>query len=125
MASVLSSTNRHIACGPVGALRGPRDGPRRSIPLGALARGQLELRYRPVPGPSDSARLLYSLGHQLIFAAFTISALAGWLVLDGRHEAQRAAWALYAAGGCGAALLLSMLTTSVRKKRRDGPGAPR
>ena len=63
------------------------------------------------------------VGHSL--GGVTISALAGWLVLDGRHEAQRAAWALYAAGGCGAALLLSMLTTSARKKRRDGPGAPR
>lgn len=93
--------------------------------LSRAQRGQLELRYRPVPGPSDSARLLYSLGHQLIFAAFTISALAGWLVLDGRHEPQRAGWALYAAAGCGAALALSMLTTSARKKRRDGPGAPR
>ncbi len=82
------------------------------------------MRYRPVPGPSDSARLIYSLGHQLIFAAFTITALAGWLVLDGRQEPERAAWALYAAGGCGAALVLSMLTTSSRKKRRDGPGPP-
>ena len=93
--------------------------------LGRAQRGQLELRYRPVPGPSDSARLLYSLGHQLIFAAFTITALAGWLILDGRSEPVRAAWALYAAAGCGAALVLSMLTTSPRKKRRDGPGAPR
>jgi predicted unusual protein kinase regulating ubiquinone biosynthesis (AarF/ABC1/UbiB family) len=92
--------------------------------LGRAQRGQLEVRYRPVPGPSDSARLIYSLGHQLIFAAFTITALAGWLVLDGRQEPERAAWALYAAGGCGAALVLSMLTTSSRKKRRDGPGPP-
>lgn len=94
--------------------------------LGRAQRGQLEVRYRPAPGASDSARLLYSLGHQLIFAAFTIAALAGWLVLSertGPDDAEHAQWALYAAAGSGACLLLGMLFGGP-KKRRDGPGSP-
>ena len=44
-------------------------------------------------------RLLATLPLPLLHV---LGALAGWLVLDGRQEPERAAWALYAAGGCGA-----------------------
>ena len=93
--------------------------------LGRAQRGQLELRYRHAIGPSDSARLLYSLGQQLIFAAFTITAFASWLVLSSRpdpQDAEHAEWAMYAAIGCGACLVLRMLLGGP-KKRREGPGS--
>jgi predicted unusual protein kinase regulating ubiquinone biosynthesis (AarF/ABC1/UbiB family) len=90
--------------------------------LARAQRGQIEVRYRQVPGPSDSARLLYSLGHQMIYAGFAVTSVLVWLILEGRQDFERAAWALYAAGGCGGAMLLSMLGARSLKKRRDRPG---
>ena len=92
--------------------------------LSRAQRGQLEVRYRPVPGPSDSARLIYSLGHQLIYTAFTLSALTAWLIFDGRQDFDRAEWALRTAGLFGACLVLSMLSARGQKKRREGAGSP-
>ncbi len=89
--------------------------------LARAQRGQLELRHRP--GPSDSARLLYSLGHQLIYTAFTLAALTAWLIFDGREDFPRAEWALRAAGLSGALLLLSMWSARGQKKRREGAGS--
>jgi hypothetical protein len=89
--------------------------------LARAQRGQLELRHRP--GPSDSARLLYSLGHQLIYTAFTLAALTAWLIFDGREDFGRAEWALRAAGLSGAFLLLSMWSARGQKKRRDNSGS--
>jgi predicted unusual protein kinase regulating ubiquinone biosynthesis (AarF/ABC1/UbiB family) len=93
--------------------------------LARAQRGQIEVRYRPSPGPSDSARLLYSLGHQMIYAAGAITSLFAWLVLEGRQEFERAEWALYASGACGGLLLLNMLGARGLKKRRERPGAYR
>ena len=84
--------------------------------LARAQRGQLELRHRP--GPSDSARLLYSLGHQLIYTAFTLAGLTAWL-FDGRQEFERAEWALRLAGLLSACLFLSMLSARGQKRRRE------
>jgi len=84
-------------------------------------RGQLEVRFR---GLDHSAQLLYTLGHQIIYAALGITAFAASLVLDGREQPERAEWALYAAGFFGGLLLLSMLRTRAAKKHQEGARAP-
>jgi predicted unusual protein kinase regulating ubiquinone biosynthesis (AarF/ABC1/UbiB family) len=78
-------------------------------------RGQLEIRLR---GPDEGTRLLYTLGHQLIYTACGITAFAASLVLEGRGEPERAEWALYICGFFGASLLFSMLTTHLRSRPR-------
>ena len=50
-------------------------------------RGELEVRFR---GIDEHARLIYSLGHQIIYAALGITAGAFGIVFDGRHEAHAA-----------------------------------
>ena len=84
-------------------------------------RGQLEVRFR---GLDHSAQLLYTLGHQIIYAALGITAFAASLVLEGREQPERAEWALYAAGFFGGLLLLSMLRTRAAKKHQEGARAP-
>ena len=50
-------------------------------------RGELEVRFR---GIDEHARLIYSLGHQIIYAALGITAGAFGVIFDGRHEAHAA-----------------------------------
>jgi ubiquinone biosynthesis protein len=81
-------------------------------------RGQLELRFR---GIDEGARLLYTLGHQIIYAACGITAFAASIIWEGRGELERADLALYACGFFGVCLLLSVLTTRSRiGPRRSG-----
>ncbi len=78
-------------------------------------RGELSLRFQ---GLDEHARLLYALGHQMIWTVFTVTAAVFWLVLDGRdrpHEAQAAAWT---AVGTGAILALSFLLNRAKGRRR-------
>jgi predicted unusual protein kinase regulating ubiquinone biosynthesis (AarF/ABC1/UbiB family) len=78
-------------------------------------RGELEVRWR---GLDEHARLVYSLGHQIIWAALSITAGSFGLVLDGRGQAEAARWSWYGAGVFGSFLLLSMISTRFRLKRR-------
>jgi predicted unusual protein kinase regulating ubiquinone biosynthesis (AarF/ABC1/UbiB family) len=79
-------------------------------------RGELEVKFR---GLDEHARMIYVLGHQVIYAALGIAAATFWLVLDGRgaHPIE-AAWAARAAGGFGALLGLSFLANRARGRRR-------
>ena len=80
-------------------------------------RGQLEVRVR---GLEDSSRLLYTLGHQIIYLACGITAFAAAVVFEGRGEAyaSRAQLAAYTACGFGGLLVFSMATTRLRRGRR-------
>ena len=78
-------------------------------------RGELEVRFR---GIDEHARLIYSLGHQIIYAALGITAGAFGVVFDGRHEAHAARLAFYGAGVFATLLGLSIVTTRARLKRR-------
>jgi hypothetical protein len=78
-------------------------------------RGELEVRFR---GIDEHARLLYSLGHQIIYAALGITAGAFGVVFDGRHEPHAARLAFYGAAVFATLLGLSILTTRARLKRR-------
>ena len=82
--------------------------------LSRAQRGQLEVRFR---GVDEGARLLYTLGHQIIYAACGIAAFAASIIWEGRGDFERADWALYACGGFGVFLLWSMLTTRSRAPR--------
>jgi predicted unusual protein kinase regulating ubiquinone biosynthesis (AarF/ABC1/UbiB family) len=77
--------------------------------------GELEVTFANV---DEAARLLYSLGHQAIYAAIGIAAAAFALVFEGRgrHDEARIAW--WVAGGAGAFLGGSMYLTRQRLKRR-------
>ncbi|HXU68435.1 MAG TPA: AarF/UbiB family protein [Polyangia bacterium] len=78
-------------------------------------RGELEVRFR---GIDEHARLLYSLGHQIIYAALGITAGAFGVVFDGRREPHAARLAFYGAGVFATLLGLSILTTRARLKKR-------
>ena len=78
-------------------------------------RGELEVRFR---GIDEHARLIYSLGHQIIYAALGITAGAFGVAFDGRHEAHAAKLAFWGAGVFAALLGLSILTTRARLKKR-------
>jgi predicted unusual protein kinase regulating ubiquinone biosynthesis (AarF/ABC1/UbiB family) len=83
--------------------------------LSRAQRGQLELRFRDV---DEGARLLYTLGHQIIYAACGIAAFVASIIWEGRGEFERADFALYTCGGFGVFLLWSMLTTRARSRSR-------
>jgi hypothetical protein len=83
--------------------------------IGKIHRGEVEVRFR---GIDEHARLVYALGHQIIYAALTITSGAFGVIFDGRHELVRARYAFWAAGGFAALLLLSIATTRARLKRR-------
>ena len=78
-------------------------------------RGELEVRFR---GIDEHARLIYSLGHQIIYAALGITSGAFGVAFDGRHEPHAAKLAFYGAGVFAALLGLSIVTTRARLKKR-------
>jgi low temperature requirement protein LtrA len=67
----------------------------------------------------DAARLLYTLGHQAIYAAVGIAAAAIAVIFDGRGRAREAELAWWVAGGAGLVLAASMWFTRQRLKRRN------
>jgi predicted unusual protein kinase regulating ubiquinone biosynthesis (AarF/ABC1/UbiB family) len=83
--------------------------------LGAAERGQLDVNFRNL---DDAARLVYTLGRQVIWVALGIAAAAIAIVLDGRGEAgvARAAW--YVAGGAGTMFLYASWTAKGILRRR-------
>jgi ubiquinone biosynthesis protein len=78
-------------------------------------RGELEVRFR---GIEEHARLVYALGHQIIYAALGITAGSFGMMFDGRHEPQRASYAFWAAGAFAFMLGWSIVTTRARLRRR-------
>ncbi len=83
--------------------------------LQRAARGELEMRFR---GIDDHARLVYALGHQIIYAALGITSGAFAMMFDGRAQPHAARYAWYAAGAFASLLSLSILTTRSKLKRR-------
>jgi predicted unusual protein kinase regulating ubiquinone biosynthesis (AarF/ABC1/UbiB family) len=79
--------------------------------------GEIEVRFR---GLDEHARLLYALGHQVIYAALAIAAATFWLILDGRGLYVHARWAGYVAWSATGLLALSFLgnRSSGRRRRR-------
>ncbi len=77
-------------------------------------RGELEIRLR---GLDRHARLLYILGHQIIYAALAITAASFWLVLDGRGRPTQAQAAAWVAVGFSALLSGSFLLNRRRRRR--------
>jgi predicted unusual protein kinase regulating ubiquinone biosynthesis (AarF/ABC1/UbiB family) len=78
-------------------------------------RGELEVRFR---GIDEHARLLYALGHQMIWTVLGMGATAAAVVFDGRGQPESARIAWWTAGGSAVLLAWSMLTTRARLKRR-------
>jgi ubiquinone biosynthesis protein len=83
--------------------------------LARAQRGELEVRFR---GIDEHARLIYGLGHQLIWAAMSITAGAFGLVFDGRGERQYAHYSWYGAGIFAFFMMTSMVTWRFRLRRR-------
>jgi ubiquinone biosynthesis protein len=79
-------------------------------------RGELEVRFK---GIDDHARLVYALGHQIIYAALGITAGAFAMIFDGRQELVMARYAWYGAGAFSTFLAFSILTTRSKLRRRN------
>lgn len=78
-------------------------------------RGELEVRFK---GIEEHARLIYALGHQVIYAALGITSGAFGVVFDGRHEPRAARFAWYGAAAFASLLALSIVTTRAKLKKR-------
>ncbi len=76
--------------------------------------GDLEVKFR---GIDEHARLLYSLGHQVIYAALGITGAAFAMVFEGRGDLHAAHICWYVAGAFGFFLGTSILGTRGRLKR--------
>jgi hypothetical protein len=77
--------------------------------------GEMEVRLK---GLNEHARLLYALGHQVIYALFAIAGSVFWMVLDGRGQFEQAKWAGWAAATSGGLMILSFLSNRNRRRRR-------
>ena len=77
-------------------------------------RGELEVRFK---GIEEHARLVYTLGHQIIYAAFAITGGIFWLVLDERGKVMEAAWAGRGAVFFVVVLGWSFLTNRAKRRR--------
>jgi len=78
-------------------------------------RGELEVRVRSM---EEHTRTLYALGHQLIYAALTITSATFGLVFDGRAKLMESQVAFGVAGFFGLLLLGSFALGRGRKRRR-------
>ena len=78
-------------------------------------RGELEVRFK---GIEEHARLVYALGHQIIYAAMGITSGAFGVVFDGRGEPAAAKLAWYGAAAFATLLDLSIVTTRSKLRRR-------
>jgi ubiquinone biosynthesis protein len=83
--------------------------------LQRASRGELEVRFR---GIDEHARLVYALGHQIIYAALGITSGSFAMMFDGRHQAEPARWAWYSACAFATLLALSILTTRSKLRKR-------
>ncbi len=78
-------------------------------------RGELEVKVRSV---DDHARVIYALGHQIIFTALTITSAAFGMIFDGRNRLYEAKLAFGFAGFAGLCLMGSLLAGRNRFRRR-------
>jgi predicted unusual protein kinase regulating ubiquinone biosynthesis (AarF/ABC1/UbiB family) len=78
-------------------------------------RGELEVKVRAI---DEHARMLYALGHQVIFTALTITAATFGMIFDGRGRAYEAKLAFGFAGFLGLFLMGSLVLGRGRFKRR-------
>jgi ubiquinone biosynthesis protein len=83
--------------------------------LTSAQRGKLEVTFRNV---DEAARLVYTAGHQLIYAAVGIAAGAAALVFEGRGQDAHARVAWWVAAGAAVVLAASFLATRGWLKRR-------
>jgi predicted unusual protein kinase regulating ubiquinone biosynthesis (AarF/ABC1/UbiB family) len=77
-------------------------------------RGELEMRFKNL---DDNVRVLYTLGHQLIYTLVGLTSAVFWLVLRDR-EPELAKIASYVGASCGVLLLGSIWLTRNRVRRR-------
>jgi len=84
--------------------------------LQRAARGELEVRFR---GIDEHARLIYALGHQIIYAALGITSGAFAMIFDGRAQHDAARWSWYSAGAFATLLALSILGTRSKLRKRS------
>lgn len=83
--------------------------------VSAAERGDLEIRFRNI---DEATRLLYTLGHQLIYALVGVTAAALAVVFEGRGQADAAETAWWVSAGAGSLLVGSMWLSRNRLKRR-------
>jgi len=77
--------------------------------------GELSLKFKNL---ETSSQLMYRLGHQVIFAAVGIAGAGIAVVLEGRNDDARAAWAWWTARIAGACLLWSWWTSRNLLRKR-------
>ncbi len=77
--------------------------------------GDLQLKIRNL---EPASHLMYRLGHQIIYVAVGISAVAAALVLEGRDELERAEWAWWTARIAGVCAVWSWWTTRALLRRK-------
>ncbi|HEX4449972.1 MAG TPA: AarF/UbiB family protein [Kofleriaceae bacterium] len=77
--------------------------------------GELQLKFKNL---EQSSQLMYRLGHQLIYVAIGISGAAFAVILEGRGDDSRAAWAWWTARACGACLVWSWWSARNVLRRR-------
>jgi hypothetical protein len=84
--------------------------------MARAGRGELEMKFRNL---DENVRVIYTMGHQLIYTLVGLTGAVFWLVLH-RTEPHFAKIAAYVSGGCGVLLLGSIWATRnrLRKKRR-------
>jgi len=78
-------------------------------------RGELEVRFRNL---DENVRVIYTLGHQLIYTLCALCGAVFWLVLDGRGAHEAARIAIYVSAGFTLLLLGSLISTRNRLKRK-------
>jgi len=83
--------------------------------LRAAHTGDLQLRFKNLEA---STQVMYRLGHQAIYAAVGIAGCAFALVLEGRGEVGRAAWAWWTARIAGVCLVWSWWTSRALFRRK-------
>ena len=77
--------------------------------------GELQLKFKNIDAP---VQLMYRLGHQFIFAAIGIAGAGLAVVLEGRADDPRAAWAWWTARIAGIFLVWSWWTSRSLLRRR-------
>jgi ubiquinone biosynthesis protein len=83
--------------------------------LRAAHSGELQLKFKNI---EVQAQLMYRLGHQFIFAGIGIAGAAIAIILEGRGEDPRAAWAWWTARVAGALLVWSWWTARTLLRKR-------
>jgi ubiquinone biosynthesis protein len=78
--------------------------------------GDLQIKFRNLEA---SSRLMYRLGHQVMFAGIGIAGAALAVILEGRHEYDRAAWGWWITRICGGLIVWSWWTSRNLLRKRS------